>query len=135
MLSSHAFNTYQRSTIYFVPLLRYVYLFFYFQAEDGIRDGRETGVQTCALPISCGANEEQASDGEGSDNEGLGRVNPGSEYVDIMRSCTLPMHAAVQQLVFDEVKEDHTRGLRSEERRVGKEGGSRGGGPRGRHEG
>src|SRR5438876_1666317 len=28
-----------------------VYVFF-FQAEDGIRDGRVTGVQTCALPIS-----------------------------------------------------------------------------------
>src|SRR6266581_7214793 len=28
-----------------VPLL------FFFQAEDGIRDGRVTGVQTCALPI------------------------------------------------------------------------------------
>src|SRR6266487_4262722 len=25
---------------------------FFFQAEDGIRDGRVTGVQTCALPIS-----------------------------------------------------------------------------------
>src|SRR5438876_1739893 len=25
--------------------------FFFFQAEDGIRDGRVTGVQTCALPI------------------------------------------------------------------------------------
>src|SRR5690348_8224947 len=24
---------------------------FFFQAEDGIRDGRVTGVQTCALPI------------------------------------------------------------------------------------
>src|SRR5690625_6165940 len=30
-----------------------VYLeFFFFQAEDGIRDGHVTGVQTCALPIS-----------------------------------------------------------------------------------
>src|SRR5438876_8522617 len=28
-----------------------VFLFFFFQAEDGIRDGRVTGVQTCALPI------------------------------------------------------------------------------------
>src|SRR5438309_11561721 len=28
--------------------------FFFFQAEDGIRDGTVTGVQTCALPIwSC----------------------------------------------------------------------------------
>src|SRR5437660_5385112 len=26
---------------------------FFFQAEDGIRDGHVTGVQTCALPISC----------------------------------------------------------------------------------
>src|SRR5438132_7148297 len=27
--------------------------FFFFQAEDGIRDHCVTGVQTCALPISC----------------------------------------------------------------------------------
>src|SRR5438876_7489084 len=27
-------------------------IFFFFQAEGGIRDGRVTGVQTCALPIS-----------------------------------------------------------------------------------
>src|SRR5437660_4307064 len=27
-------------------------LLFFFQAEDGIRDGHVTGVQTCALPIS-----------------------------------------------------------------------------------
>src|SRR5689334_23967676 len=29
-----------------------LWFFFFFQAEDGIRDGTETGVQTCALPIS-----------------------------------------------------------------------------------
>src|SRR5207253_3826909 len=29
--------------------------FFFFQAEDGIRDGHVTGVQTCALPISVSA--------------------------------------------------------------------------------
>src|SRR6266481_4463439 len=29
-------------------------VFFFFQAEDGIRDGTVTGVQTCALPISRG---------------------------------------------------------------------------------
>src|SRR5438309_9735467 len=28
------------------------FFFFFFQAEDGIRDGTVTGVQTCALPIS-----------------------------------------------------------------------------------
>src|SRR5690625_840139 len=26
-------------------------MYFFFQAEDGIRDGHVTGVQTCALPI------------------------------------------------------------------------------------
>src|SRR3990167_10186433 len=29
-----------------------LFLFFFFQAEDGIRDLTVTGVQTCALPIS-----------------------------------------------------------------------------------
>src|SRR5215217_9008780 len=29
-----------------------LYFFFFFQAEDGIRDIGVTGVQTCALPIS-----------------------------------------------------------------------------------
>ena len=28
-----------------------VFVFFFFQAEDGIRDTSVTGVQTCALPI------------------------------------------------------------------------------------
>src|SRR5690349_10298421 len=35
--------------------MKYVYLFFFFQAEDGIRDLYVTGVQTCALPISMSA--------------------------------------------------------------------------------
>ena len=30
---------------------RCVFFFFFFQAEDGIRDHCVTGVQTCALPI------------------------------------------------------------------------------------
>src|SRR2546426_12170982 len=30
----------------------YCVFFFFFQAEDGIRDYKVTGVQTCALPIS-----------------------------------------------------------------------------------
>src|SRR5260370_29406640 len=29
-----------------------LFVFFFFQAEDGIRDSSVTGVQTCALPIS-----------------------------------------------------------------------------------
>src|SRR5256885_5432904 len=31
----------------------HICFFFFFQAEDGIRDYKVTGVQTCALPICC----------------------------------------------------------------------------------
>ena len=40
--------------LYVCSLLRRVvdvFVFFFFQAEDGIRDTSVTGVQTCALPI------------------------------------------------------------------------------------
>src|SRR5690348_17646374 len=40
--------------IFFYSSLFFVFFFFFFQAEDGIRDGRVTGVQTCALPIYVG---------------------------------------------------------------------------------
>src|SRR5258708_22927044 len=36
----------------------YLLFFFFFQAEDGIRDDLVTGVQTCALPICVGSNEQ-----------------------------------------------------------------------------
>src|SRR5260221_5901348 len=36
-----------------VPLFTMNMLYFFVQAEDGIRDHCVTGVQTCALPISC----------------------------------------------------------------------------------
>src|SRR5437762_6893220 len=40
------------SSIYVIANLRVVvFVFFFFQAEDGIRDTSVTGVQTCALPI------------------------------------------------------------------------------------
>src|SRR2546427_5331923 len=40
---------------FFVSFLAFyasLFFFFFFQAEDGIRDLTVTGVQTCALPIS-----------------------------------------------------------------------------------
>ena len=42
-------------------------VFFFFQAEDGIRDHCVTGVQTCALPISYGG---RIRCGEVSDSSG-----------------------------------------------------------------
>src|SRR5437762_4403142 len=38
--------------------------FFFFQAEDGIRDTSVTGVQTCALPISAAGPEPAESSDE-----------------------------------------------------------------------
>src|SRR5256886_1086383 len=48
--------------------------FFFFQAEDGIRDLTVTGVQTCALPIS-GDPEEVAAVWEGA-QRGIEGVTP-----------------------------------------------------------
>src|SRR6266702_6397231 len=42
-------------------------VFFFFQAEDGIRDGHVTGVQTCALPISYRARSASRTLGRGAD--------------------------------------------------------------------
>src|SRR2546429_141168 len=44
-----------------------VVAFFFFQAEDGIRDVAVTGVQTCALPIS--VDEDSANENEEGDEE------------------------------------------------------------------
>src|SRR6266487_2608868 len=54
-----------------------MFFFFFFQAEDGIRDGRVTGVQTCALPIST----EQAL-GYLEDHVGARRGHGGCDYVE-----------------------------------------------------
>src|SRR5256885_12131673 len=86
---------------------------FFFQAEDGIRDYKVTGVQTCALPISQVVEETTvfvlgAADG----NHGAPAVRDGK------RSCgALAQRGPRRQDADDEIDEDE----RSEERRVGKE--------------
>src|SRR5205807_6291622 len=42
-----------------------IFIFFFFQAEDGIRDYKVTGVQTCALPIYC----QEKADSSGRSTE------------------------------------------------------------------
>src|SRR5260370_31179971 len=46
--------------------------FFFFQAEDGIRDSSVTGVQTCALPISYGLRALSAAEQQKRSREMLG---------------------------------------------------------------
>src|SRR2546426_7094548 len=58
-----------------------LFFFFFFQAEDGIRDYKVTGVQTCALPI-CGARARAGANpararGDGGARRAAGR--PGGD--------------------------------------------------------
>src|SRR5205823_11056633 len=94
--------------------LLYSYNFFFFQAEDGIRDKLVTGVQTCALPIwdgNCRAGRPRLRRGGLSLPRGS-RFGPGA--VDPLVARRPPVPARSRR--------------RSEERRVGKEWRSRGGG-------
>src|SRR2546427_6022100 len=53
------------------PLLYFI--FFFFQAEDGIRDLTVTGVQTCALPISFCKHDERLPRSHGMLAERVGQ--------------------------------------------------------------
>src|SRR3989454_11169343 len=56
----------------------FLYVFF-FQAEDGIRDYKVTGVQTCALPISMVVETSSASSVTKRGNPWVFRISPPSE--------------------------------------------------------
>src|SRR5690606_40619360 len=84
----------------FISVNLFLFSCFFFQAEDGIRDFHVTGVQTCALPIcrQPGAAEDPALPGGGLALSGLQQPDPEGRA----HRCDWS-------------------GLRSEERRVGKE--------------
>src|SRR3989475_7688936 len=82
--------------------------FFFFQAEDGIRDLTVTGVQTCALPIS----------------RLLTELTPGDLVPQNLGRLELGLLESAVQVVGDgepHVQSHQVGELRSEERRVGKE--------------
>src|SRR5437773_10952261 len=86
--------------------------FFFFQAEDGIRDRDVTGVQTCALPIS------------GSWLQYAVRAHHHAVRADHLHRVLQPRARAATQ-VQDALA--RAQEARSEERRVGKECVARGG--------
>src|SRR5690348_18089958 len=89
--------------------------FFFFQAEDGIRDGRVTGVQTCALPIS---RVEALLLGDDRVRFSFTNVEPGT-YAVIAEQKGFDTGTSIVTL---SATEGATVDLaRSEERRVGKE--------------
>src|SRR5437773_8557242 len=59
-----------------------LFLYFFFQAEDGIRDRDVTGVQTCALPISI-----YGSGSGGGIKEGEWPVGPKAELLGRLRDA------------------------------------------------
>src|SRR5439155_15082608 len=101
-----------------------VYLFFFFQAEDGIRDGHVTGVQTCALPISGVQHVRIRQDHVAFFANGFSRV--GGRVTIVSKNAETIFEALVQVVEFCEL----ILRERSEERRVGKSEGAGGRGTR-----
>src|SRR5262249_57940842 len=96
-------------------------VFCFFQAEDGIRDWSVTGVQTCALPIFELAGHERSGIAIGLQQTLLNL--PGAAYpalFGVLVATTSWEVAFVGVALFPLVGWR----VRSEERRVGKEGGA-----------
>src|SRR5262249_58753820 len=95
--------------------------FFFFQAEDGIRDWSVTGVQTCALPI-CRLARREAD---------LDRIVAGESAIHPVRRRNAHRHRLLVGPSGAHGAKDLEREaqavFRSEERRVGRGGGVRGG--------
>src|SRR2546422_11498539 len=89
-----------------------MFCFFFFQAEDGIRDVAVTGVQTCALPISIRERpaiaEEVLPDemiararaGAGRRAEGVGYAEAPSLYLPVVASRIITNNVQVAFFAF-----------------------------------
>src|SRR5262249_59591244 len=92
--------------VYSVYICMYLFVFFFFQAEDGIRDWSVTGVQTCALPIS------------------VAPLAGAAAHVVLLVADVTHAKQLERQMLLTERLTTAGRlaaGVRSEERRVGKE--------------
>src|SRR5699024_11568428 len=92
---------------------------FFFQAEDGIRDRNVTGVQTCALPISCAHRAPPVA------HRSANRRRPG-------RPARRVRRVGLRSASCADAGRPPSGGRRSEERRGGEEGRGGGGGRPGR---
>src|SRR5687767_15221403 len=90
-------------------------VFFFFQAEDGIRDKLVTGVQTCALPI-CGRGSSDRAAGTACM---ISALTPTSASMSGVRSHSI--YQGKRALERRMRSSPNTTAPRSEERRVGKE--------------
>src|SRR2546427_4878471 len=95
-----------------VLIVCFTVYFFFFQAEDGIRDLTVTGVQTCALPISLARGIEIRFAEAGRPLPERGVVAQGPRGSDAI---------AVGYIFATHAADGAFGAMRSEERRVGKE--------------
>src|SRR5207253_3661061 len=93
--------------------------YFFFQAEDGIRDGHVTGVQTCALPIFMNEWMRQNGFVERFPRQLVHDVVVSRER-EMPELITVSSHEKVGKAI-DLLQEYGISQMRSEERRVGKE--------------
>src|SRR5207302_5165309 len=100
-----------------------------FQAEDGIRDFHVTGVQTCALPISTATNSKDPVFEDASIQPGV-HINAMGSNVATRRELPADLVRRASVIAVDSLEQARIEAgdLRSEERRVGKEGRTRWGG-------
>src|SRR5699024_11511851 len=88
-------------------------MYFFFQAEDGIRDRNVTGVQTCALPILMDGIRSLLMDG-------IRSLLTGDEAVLLPGAMNALAARIIEDTGFKAIYVTGA-GVRSEERRVGKE--------------
>src|ERR1039457_2490116 len=102
--------------------------FFFFQAEDGIRDYKVTGVQTCALPIYRGRliqNQRSGGGGEGG-GSGVGGHADGRGHGQYGRNAVGERHHGAAGGGFGQRSRDRGHLIRHQRARAGGECGSRG---------
>src|SRR5690606_40989454 len=92
-----------------------IVLFFFFQAEDGIRDFHVTGVQTCALPILRPDRRQALA------MRWLSSYSRARGEKTMVERLAAELMEASQGRGNAVKKRDDTHKMRSEERRVGKE--------------
>src|SRR5690606_39700027 len=92
--------------------------FFFFQAEDGIRDFHVTGVQTCALPISLATRPDIVGVQAAADLSGLQDRMPPFDPKLVPAILDEALGSRAAQLTEISRSEEHTSELQSRENLV-----------------